>query len=189
MHTMSIHKVPSVAVVASEKGVVVGRLAYREDGDLIDCQRMGVGGKAIPPNVDKVVLYFLHLLEPTRLACFHYLCFLAHDCQESWELLTVPSCSPGQCTEFYRLGRCRCQTCRAMPCSSCWLRRMRPSCGWQRTASTTPTPASSSQPKASQTWHPGPCFFHPLYNSGMVPNLRDVSGPNRCMSMHAVRQR
>ena len=44
------------AVVASEKGVVVGRLAYREDGDLIDCQRMGVGGKAIPPNVDKVLL-------------------------------------------------------------------------------------------------------------------------------------
>lgn len=44
------------AVVASEKGVVVGRLTYREDGDLIDCQRMGVGGKAIPPNVDKVPL-------------------------------------------------------------------------------------------------------------------------------------
>ncbi len=43
-------------MVASEKGVVVGRLTYREDGDLIDCQRMGVGGKAIPPNVDKVLL-------------------------------------------------------------------------------------------------------------------------------------
>lgn len=42
------------AVVASEKGVVVGKLSFREDGDLIDCQRMGVGGKAIPPNVDKV---------------------------------------------------------------------------------------------------------------------------------------
>ena len=41
-------------MVASEKGVVVGRLTFREDGDLIDCQRMGVGGKAIPPNVDKV---------------------------------------------------------------------------------------------------------------------------------------
>ena len=38
------------------RGVVVGRLSYREDGDLIDCQRMGVGGKAIPPNVDKVPL-------------------------------------------------------------------------------------------------------------------------------------
>ena len=42
------------AVVASEKGVVVGRLTFTEDGDPIDCKRMGVGGKAIPPNVDKV---------------------------------------------------------------------------------------------------------------------------------------
>jgi hypothetical protein len=33
---------------------VVGRLTFREDGDLIDCRRMGVGGKAIPPNIDKV---------------------------------------------------------------------------------------------------------------------------------------
>lgn len=41
-------------MVASEKGVVVGRLSFTEDGDPIDCQRMGVGGKAIPPNVDKV---------------------------------------------------------------------------------------------------------------------------------------
>ena len=47
-------KTAACAVVASEKGVVVGRLSYREDGDLIDCQRMGIGGKAIPPNVDKV---------------------------------------------------------------------------------------------------------------------------------------
>ncbi len=45
---------PAPAVVASEKGIVVGRLQYREDGDLIDCMRMGVGGKAIPPNIDKV---------------------------------------------------------------------------------------------------------------------------------------
>lgn len=41
-------------MVASEKGVVVGRLSFREDGDPIDCARMGVGGKAIPPNIDKV---------------------------------------------------------------------------------------------------------------------------------------
>ena len=41
-------------MVASEKGVVVGRLTFTEDGDPIDCSRMGVGGKAIPPNVDKV---------------------------------------------------------------------------------------------------------------------------------------
>lgn len=42
------------AVVASEKGVVVGRLTFTEDGDAIDCSKMGVGGKAIPPNIDKV---------------------------------------------------------------------------------------------------------------------------------------
>ena len=34
--------------------MVVGRLTFREDGDPIDCRRMGVGGKAIPPNIDKV---------------------------------------------------------------------------------------------------------------------------------------
>ena len=44
----------SLHVVASEKGVVVGRLQFTEDGDEIDCSRMGVGGKAIPPNMDKV---------------------------------------------------------------------------------------------------------------------------------------
>jgi len=44
----------SLNVVASEKGVVVGRLTFQEDGDPIDCKRMGVGGKAIPPNIDKV---------------------------------------------------------------------------------------------------------------------------------------
>ncbi|CAE7812034.1 TOP6A [Symbiodinium sp. KB8] len=44
----------SLHVVASEKGVVVGRLQFREDGDFIDCSRMGVGGKAIPPFIDKI---------------------------------------------------------------------------------------------------------------------------------------
>ncbi|KAG0555392.1 hypothetical protein M758_12G168200 [Ceratodon purpureus] len=44
----------SLNVVASEKGVVVGRLVFVEDGDRIDCTKMGVGGKAIPPNIDKV---------------------------------------------------------------------------------------------------------------------------------------
>jgi len=44
----------SLNVVASEKGIVVGRLSYVEDGDTIDCTRMGVGGKAIPPNIDRV---------------------------------------------------------------------------------------------------------------------------------------
>jgi meiotic recombination protein SPO11 len=47
-------------VVAADKGLVVGRLQFREDGDLIDCTRMGVTGKAIPvwrgvlPSVDGV---------------------------------------------------------------------------------------------------------------------------------------
>eukprot|EP00775_Hariotina_reticulata_P004035 gene4035-4282_t len=44
----------SLHVVASEKGVVVGRLTFTEAGDHIDCRRMGVGGKAIPPNISKV---------------------------------------------------------------------------------------------------------------------------------------
>ncbi|CBJ26510.1 DNA topoisomerase VI subunit A [Ectocarpus siliculosus] len=41
-------------VVASDKGLVVGRVTFMEDGDLIDCTRMGVGGKAIPPYIDKI---------------------------------------------------------------------------------------------------------------------------------------
>jgi meiotic recombination protein SPO11 len=44
----------SLHVVASEKGIVVGRLRFRDDGDLIDCSRMGVGGKAIPAFADKI---------------------------------------------------------------------------------------------------------------------------------------
>ena len=44
----------SLHVVASEKGVVVGKLVYQEDGDTIDCTKMGIGGKAIPSNIDKV---------------------------------------------------------------------------------------------------------------------------------------
>ncbi|KAK3257953.1 DNA topoisomerase 6 subunit A, partial [Cymbomonas tetramitiformis] len=43
----------SLHVVASEKGVVVGRLTYDEDGDTIDCTKMGIGGKAIPSNINK----------------------------------------------------------------------------------------------------------------------------------------
>jgi meiotic recombination protein SPO11 len=41
-------------VVASDKGLVVGRIQFEEDGDYIDCTRMGVGGKAIPPYIDKI---------------------------------------------------------------------------------------------------------------------------------------
>jgi meiotic recombination protein SPO11 len=32
----------------------VGRIQFREDGDVIDCTRMGVGGKAIPPYMDRI---------------------------------------------------------------------------------------------------------------------------------------
>jgi len=41
-------------VVASDKGLVVGRIQFEEDGDEIDCTKMGVGGKAIPPYIDKI---------------------------------------------------------------------------------------------------------------------------------------
>lgn len=41
-------------VVASDKGLVVGRIQFDEDGDRIDCTKMGVGGKAIPPYIDKI---------------------------------------------------------------------------------------------------------------------------------------
>ncbi|XP_073281606.1 DNA topoisomerase 6 subunit A-like, partial [Primulina huaijiensis] len=44
----------SLNVVAAEKGVVVGRLIFSDNGDMIDCTKMGIGGKAIPPNIDRV---------------------------------------------------------------------------------------------------------------------------------------
>jgi len=44
----------SLNVVASEKGQVVGRIQFEEAGDLIDCTKMGIGGKAIPPHIDRV---------------------------------------------------------------------------------------------------------------------------------------
>ena len=44
----------SLNVVASEKGIVVGKLIFEDDGDTIDCTKMGVGGKAIPPSIDRV---------------------------------------------------------------------------------------------------------------------------------------
>jgi meiotic recombination protein SPO11 len=36
--------------VASEKGVVVGKLVYNEDGDEIDCTKMGIGGDVYKLN-------------------------------------------------------------------------------------------------------------------------------------------
>jgi len=44
----------SLKVVASEKGIVVGRVNFLKDGDFIDCTKMGSGGKAIPPFIDKI---------------------------------------------------------------------------------------------------------------------------------------
>ena len=44
----------SLHVVASDKGLVVGRIQYKEAGDEIDCTKMGIGGKAIPPYIDKI---------------------------------------------------------------------------------------------------------------------------------------
>lgn len=44
----------SLNVVAAEKGIVVGRVIFEDDGDTIDCTKMGVGGKAIPPSIDRV---------------------------------------------------------------------------------------------------------------------------------------
>lgn len=44
----------SLNVIAAEKGVVVGRLIFSDNGDMIDCTKMGIGGKAIPPNIDRV---------------------------------------------------------------------------------------------------------------------------------------
>eukprot|EP00977_Amphora_coffeiformis_P004578 scaffold987_cov183-Amphora_coffeaeformis.AAC.6 len=41
-------------VVASDKGLVVGRVQFEEDGDFIDATKMGIGGKAIPPFIDKI---------------------------------------------------------------------------------------------------------------------------------------
>jgi meiotic recombination protein SPO11 len=32
----------------------VGSIQFEEDGDVIDCTKMGVGGKAIPPYIDKI---------------------------------------------------------------------------------------------------------------------------------------
>ena len=33
---------------------VIGRVQFRENGDLIDCAKMGVGGKAIPSSADYI---------------------------------------------------------------------------------------------------------------------------------------
>ena len=49
----------SLNVIASNKGVVVGRIQFIEAGDPIDCTRMGVGGKAISPNIDQITVTYI----------------------------------------------------------------------------------------------------------------------------------
>ena len=44
----------SLMVTASEKGVVIGRVQFRDDGDDIDCTRMGGSGKNIPNSMDRI---------------------------------------------------------------------------------------------------------------------------------------
>lgn len=61
----------SLNVVAAEKGIVVGHVQFKDDGDEIDCTKMGVGGKAIPPNIDRVTdirgnAKFILLVEKVR---------------------------------------------------------------------------------------------------------------------------
>ena len=41
-------------IVASAKGKIIGRIRFRESGDLIDCTRMGTGGKAITPFQEQI---------------------------------------------------------------------------------------------------------------------------------------
>ncbi|MHA2334951.1 MAG: hypothetical protein ACXAEU_23180, partial [Candidatus Hodarchaeales archaeon] len=43
----------SLNVHASAKGKVIGRMSFKEAGDLIDC-RKGIGGHAITPMIDKI---------------------------------------------------------------------------------------------------------------------------------------
>jgi len=44
----------SLHVVAAAKGAVIGRLRFKESGDLIDCTRQGTGGKSITPFTDTI---------------------------------------------------------------------------------------------------------------------------------------
>ncbi|PQQ03197.1 DNA topoisomerase 6 subunit A isoform X2 [Prunus yedoensis var. nudiflora] len=46
----------SLNVIASEKGVVVGRLIFSDNGDMIDCTKMGMGGKANRPTLTELVI-------------------------------------------------------------------------------------------------------------------------------------
>jgi len=45
---------PSLHVVASEKGIVVGKVQFEDGGNEIDCTAMGLSGKNIPSFMDRV---------------------------------------------------------------------------------------------------------------------------------------
>jgi meiotic recombination protein SPO11 len=44
----------SLGVIAASKSIVTGNMIYEESGDLIDCRRMGDGGKAITSNAASI---------------------------------------------------------------------------------------------------------------------------------------
>lgn len=46
----SISHRPSVDMIAHSKGVVVGRVIFSNKGEMIDCAKMRMGGKVIPPQ-------------------------------------------------------------------------------------------------------------------------------------------
>lgn len=45
-------------VMAPEKGVVLGNLRHRDDGNLIDCTEVGLGGILIPIIMDRVIYLY-----------------------------------------------------------------------------------------------------------------------------------
>jgi hypothetical protein len=126
-------------VVASDKGLVVGRIQFEEDGDPIDCTRMGVGGKAIPPYIDKIEnirsdAEFILLVE--KEAAYMRMAVSVHSIQnQSPVVFTLPPSisSPHVFSLF-----------------STWL--IYGQLLYRRTDSTINIPASSLLPRASPTW-------------------------------------
>ncbi|XP_057444101.1 DNA topoisomerase 6 subunit A-like [Lotus japonicus] len=41
-------------IVGASKGTVIGNLCFKEDGDLVDCAKLGLSGKSIPYHMAKV---------------------------------------------------------------------------------------------------------------------------------------
>ncbi|PWA66524.1 DNA topoisomerase 6 subunit A [Artemisia annua] len=44
----------NVGLHQEKQGFVVGNIEFTDDGGFIDCTKMGIGGKSIPPNIDRV---------------------------------------------------------------------------------------------------------------------------------------